>query len=93
MVRKFDDRSGRLGRENIRHFLGHDFAKDLKDNTHFSIPGPGQMSLKYDIVHQDFLKRAPRAITFQLAEVAVIGPMVRAILAAIRRLRAPPLCT
>ena len=31
-----------------------------------------------------------RAITFQLAEVAVTGPMVRAILAAIRRLRAPP---
>jgi hypothetical protein len=36
--------------------------------------------------------RPARAITFQLAEVAVTGPMVRAILAAIRRLRAPPLC-
>jgi hypothetical protein len=36
--------------------------------------------------------RVVRAITFQLAEVAVTGPMVRAILAAIRRLRAPPLC-
>ena len=34
-----------------------------------------------------------RAITFQLAKVAVTGPMVRAILAAIRRLRAPPSCT
>lgn len=33
-----------------------------------------------------------RAITFQLAEVAVTGPMVRAILAAIRRLGAPTLC-
>lgn len=33
-----------------------------------------------------------RAITFQLAEVAVTGRMVRAILAAIHRLRAPPLC-
>jgi hypothetical protein len=33
-----------------------------------------------------------RAITFQLAEVAVTGPMVRAILTAIHRLRAPPLC-
>jgi len=32
------------------------------------------------------------AITFQLAEVAVTGLMVRAILAAIHRLRAPPLC-
>jgi hypothetical protein len=36
--------------------------------------------------------RHARAITFQLAEVAVTGPMVRAILATIRRLRAPPLC-
>jgi hypothetical protein len=36
--------------------------------------------------------RRARAITFQLAEVSVTGPMVRAILAAIRRLRAPPLC-
>jgi len=36
--------------------------------------------------------RHARAITFQLAEVAVTGPMVRTILAAIRRLRAPPLC-
>jgi hypothetical protein len=36
--------------------------------------------------------RHARAITFQLAEVAVTGPMVRAILVAIRRLRAPPLC-
>jgi hypothetical protein len=36
--------------------------------------------------------RHARAITFQLAEVAVTGPMVHAILAAIRRLRAPPLC-
>lgn len=35
--------------------------------------------------------RHARAITFQLAEVAVTGPMVRAILTAIRRLRAPPL--
>ena len=33
-----------------------------------------------------------RAITFQLAEVAVTGAMVRAILAAIRRRRAPPAC-
>ena len=32
--------------------------------------------------------RHARAITFQLVEVAVTGPMVRAILAAIRRLRA-----
>ncbi len=36
--------------------------------------------------------RHARAITFQLAEVAVTGTMVRAILAAIRRLRAPPSC-
>ena len=36
--------------------------------------------------------RHARAMTFQLAEVAVTGPMVRAILTAIHRLRAPPLC-
>lgn len=36
--------------------------------------------------------RHARAITFQLAEVAVTGPMVRTTLAAIRRLRAPPIC-
>ena len=36
--------------------------------------------------------RHARAISLQLAEVAVTGPMVRAILAAIRRLRAPPQC-
>jgi len=36
--------------------------------------------------------RHARAITFQLAEVAVKGPMIRAILTAIHRLRAPPSC-
>ncbi len=36
------------------------------------------------------IKIGARAIIFHLAEVAVIGPMVRAILDAIRRLRAPP---
>ncbi|SFC44702.1 hypothetical protein SAMN04488094_10514 [Tropicimonas isoalkanivorans] len=36
--------------------------------------------------------RHARTITFQLAEVAVTGPMVRAILAAIRRVRAPSTC-
>ena len=33
-----------------------------------------------------------RAITFRFAGVAVTGAMVRAILTAIRRLRAPPSC-
>jgi hypothetical protein len=36
--------------------------------------------------------RHARNITFQLAEVAAKGPMMRAILASIRRLRAPPSC-
>ena len=36
--------------------------------------------------------RHARAITFQLAEVAVTGPTVQAILAAIHRLQAQPLC-
>ena len=37
--------------------------------------------------------RHARAITFQLAELAVTGRMVRAILDSIRRARAPPLRT
>ncbi len=37
--------------------------------------------------------RHARAITFQLAEVAVPGPMVRAVIATIQRLRAPPAAT
>ncbi|HSF92525.1 MAG TPA: transposase, partial [Paracoccaceae bacterium] len=36
--------------------------------------------------------RHARPITLQLVEIAVTGPMVRAIFAAIRRLRAPPTC-
>jgi hypothetical protein len=36
--------------------------------------------------------RHARAITFQLTEVAVTGPMVRANLTAIDRLRGPPSC-
>jgi hypothetical protein len=36
--------------------------------------------------------RHARAITFQLAEVAVTGPMVRAIRATIRRVRELPSC-
>ncbi len=36
--------------------------------------------------------RHARAITFQLAAAAVTGAMVRTILAALRRLRAPPSC-
>jgi len=36
--------------------------------------------------------RHARAITFQLAEVAVSGPTVHAIFTANRRLRAPPSC-
>jgi regulation of enolase protein 1 (concanavalin A-like superfamily) len=36
--------------------------------------------------------RHARGITFQLAEVAVTGPIVRAILTRIGRLRTPPSC-
>ena len=36
--------------------------------------------------------RHARSITFQLAEIAVTGDMVRAILTTIHRLRAPPSC-
>ncbi len=37
--------------------------------------------------------RHARYITFQLAEVAASGPMVHAVIAAIQRLRAPPVAT
>jgi hypothetical protein len=36
--------------------------------------------------------RHARAITFKLVEVSTTAPMMPAILAAIRRLRAPPSC-
>ena len=36
--------------------------------------------------------RHARTVTFQLAEVAVTAPMVKAILASIHRLRASPIC-
>ncbi len=41
-------------------------------------------------VRHDRVVRHDRTITFRLAGVAVTGPMIRAILAAIRRLRSPP---
>jgi hypothetical protein len=49
------------------------------------------LQLKLIKIGARVVRHAP-AITFQLAEVVVTGPMVRAILAAIRRLRAPMLC-
>jgi hypothetical protein len=49
------------------------------------------LQLKLIKIGARVVRHAP-AITFQLAEVAVTGPMVRAILAAIQRLRAPPSC-
>jgi restriction endonuclease S subunit len=45
-----------------------------------------------DEAFEGLTRARARAITFQLAEVAVTGPMVRAIFATIRRLRAPPSC-
>jgi hypothetical protein len=41
-------------------------------------------------LHWKLIKIGAHTITFQLAKVAVSGPMVRAIFAAIHRLRAPP---
>ena len=54
----------------------------------------GSLQLKLNKIGARVVRHArARAITFQLAEVAITGPMVRAIHAAIRRLRAPPECT
>ena len=49
-------------------------------------------SLQLKLIKISTRVRHARAITFQLAEVAVTGAIIRAILAAIRPLRAPPLC-
>ena len=46
----------------------------------------------FDLSQPWFETLAGLLFGFRLAEVAVTGPMVRAILAGIRRLRAPPLC-
>ena len=52
---------------------------------------PTSLQLKLIRIGAGVVRHA-RAITFQLAEVAVTDAMVRAILAAIRRLRVPPAC-
>ena len=71
---------------NMRSFLKRaDLPEEVADRSLTSL------QLKLIKIGARVVRHA-RAITFQLAEVAVTGPMVRAILAAIRRLRAPPLC-
>jgi Transposase DDE domain group 1 len=88
--RKFRDNEGRLQ----LHALTYNLATFLRcielleAMAAWSLTG---LQLKLIKIGARVVRHA-RAITFQLAEVAVTGPMVRAIRAAIRRLRAPPLC-
>jgi hypothetical protein len=88
--RRFRDNEVRLQ----LHALAYNLAVFL---SHVGLPEPmadwslTSLQLKLIKIGARVVRHA-RAITFQLAEVAVTGPMVRAILAAIRRLRAPPSC-
>jgi hypothetical protein len=72
--------------------------KRKRGNLTYSIPPEAMADWSLTSLQLKLIKigarvvRHARAITFQLAEVAVTGPMVRAILSAIRRLRAPPIC-
>lgn len=88
--RRFRDNEVRLH----LHALAYNLATFLR-----CIERPGEMadwpltSLQLKLIKIGArVFRHARAITFQLAEVAVTGPMARAILAAIHRLRAPPSC-
>jgi hypothetical protein len=88
--RKFHDNEGRLQ----LHALAYNLATFLRcielpeAMTDWSLTS---LQLKLIKIGARVVRHA-RAIIFQLAEVAITGPMVRAILASIRRLRAPPSC-
>ncbi len=88
--RKFSDNEVRLQ----LHALAHDLATLLRC---FKLPEAmadwSLISLQLKLIKIGArVVRHGRAITFQFAEVAITGPMVRTILAAIHRLRAPPSC-
>ena len=70
--------------------LGEDYnpRKNPKGIANWSLTS---LQLKLITIGARVVRHA-RTITFQLAEVAITGAMVRAILTAIHRLRAPPSC-
>jgi hypothetical protein len=89
--RRFRDNEVRLQ----LHALAYNLAVFL---SHVGVPEPmadwslTSLQLKLIKIGARVVRHA-RAITFQLAEVAVSGPMFHTIIAAIKRLRAPPAAT
>jgi len=77
----------------INRLKNHDLAvlDSFGKSTKASLPSLTSLQLKLIKIGARVVRHA-RAITFQLAEVAVTGLMVRAILTAICRLRTPPSC-
>jgi hypothetical protein len=88
--RKFRDKKIRLQ----LHALAYNLATFLRCiELHEAMADWSLTSLQLKLIKIGArVVRHARAITFQLAEVAVTGPMVRVILAAVHRVRAPPLC-
>lgn len=89
--RRFRDNEARLQ----LHALAYNLAVFL---ANVGLPEPmadwSLTSLRVNLIQIGArVVRHARAITFQLAEVAVPGPMVRAVITAIHRLRAPPALT
>lgn len=86
--RRFRDNGVRLQ----LHALAYNLAVFL---ANFALPEPmaewslTSLQLKLIKIGARVVRHA-RAIIFQLAEAAVSGPMVRAVIAEIQRLRAPP---
>ena len=88
--RKFSDNEGRLQLHALTYNLAT-FLRCIELPEAMADWSLTSLQLKLIKIGARVVRDA-HAITFQLAEVAVTGPMVRAILAALRRLRAPPLC-
>ena len=88
--KRFRDNEVRLQLHALAYNLAN-FLRCIELPEAMSDWSPTSLQLKLIKIGARVVRHA-RAITFQLAEVAVTGTMVRAILAAIRRLRAPPSC-
>ena len=83
---KFRDNEVRLRLHALATFLGCIELPEAMDDWSLT-----SLQLKLIKIGARVVRHA-HAIAFQLAEVAVTGPMVRAIITAIRRLRGPPPC-
>lgn len=75
--------------------MRRDIKKACKRATHTQVELFRNISKRETEAAQDLGRRcaARLRLTFQLAEAAVIGPMLSAILFVVRRLRAQPPCS